>query len=223
MATTSNCDLFFPQWKMDRCPHCRVKTPNLTRITQIIASTDDGKTHGAWGSFCCATCAAIVLVYQPVMPVHGRSFDVIRGMSPTIWPAGESLSSDIPVRARNFLSQAINSFAEPDASIMVAASSVDAMLKAISLTNGSLYDRIKLARERGLITSGMADWAHEVRLAANELRHADEEMELNTTEDARRLVEFAIALGEFLFVLPARVRRGLRQPTPGDEGQVQQG
>jgi hypothetical protein len=55
---------------------------------------------------------------------------------------------------------------------------------------------------------------NEVRLAANEQRHSDEDYEHATIDDAERLVEFALAFGEFLFVLPARVARGRKPKEP---------
>jgi hypothetical protein len=91
---------------------------------------------------------------------------------------------------------------------MLAASAVDAMLKEKGLKDGSLYNRIEQAAANHLITPGMAEWAHEVRLDANDQRHADENAPLPTSDDAQRIVEFASALAEFLFVLPARVQRG---------------
>ena len=94
---------------------------------------------------------------------------------------------------------------------MLAASSVDAMLKDRGYKEGSVYSRINKAAEDHLITKGMAEWAHEVRLDANEQRHADDSVQLPTEEDARRCVAFTRALGEFLFVLPARVERGRRE------------
>jgi hypothetical protein len=91
---------------------------------------------------------------------------------------------------------------------MLAASSVDAMLKAKAYTTGSLYARIEAAAENHLITQEMSEWAHEVRLDANDQRHADEAANLPKTEDGERAIEFARALAEFLFVLPERVQRG---------------
>lgn len=55
----------------------------------------------------------------------------------------------------------------------------------------------------------MAAWAHEVRLDANDQRHADDESPLPEIEDVKRVIEFARALATFLFVLPARVQRGI--------------
>lgn len=92
---------------------------------------------------------------------------------------------------------------------MLAASSVDAMLKAKNLTSGSLYARIDEAAKKHLITSQMADWAHDVRLDANDQRHSDEDTALPDQDQARKCVEFATAFGQFLFVLPARVQRGI--------------
>jgi hypothetical protein len=97
---------------------------------------------------------------------------------------------------------------------MLAASAVDAMLKAKDLKSGSLYDRINKAAERHLITDEMARWAHDVRLDANDERHADENAELPTLEDAKRAIEFSLALAQFMFVLPERVRRGIQTTKP---------
>jgi len=94
---------------------------------------------------------------------------------------------------------------------MLAASSVDAMLKEKGLKQGKLYGRINEAAKQHLITEEMATWAHEVRLDANDERHADEEAELPSTDDAERVIEFALALAQFLFVLPSRVERGRRK------------
>ncbi len=91
---------------------------------------------------------------------------------------------------------------------MLAASSVDSMLKERGLSDGVLYARIKAAVERHLITEEMGAWAHDVRLDANDQRHSDDTADLPSVADAQRAVDFAGALAEFLFVLPARVRRG---------------
>jgi hypothetical protein len=110
------------------------------------------------------------------------------------------------------LEQAIASIHAPAGAVMLTASSVDAMLKEKGLTEGSLYKRIAAASANHLITAEMAEWAHEVRLEANDQRHADEEAALPDEADASKAIEFATALAQFLFVLPARVARGRGQP-----------
>jgi hypothetical protein len=54
----------------------------------------------------------------------------------------------------------------------------------------------------------MGEWAHEVRLGSNRPRHADNETPHVTSEEAKQSVEFADALGYFLFVLSKQVERG---------------
>ena len=94
---------------------------------------------------------------------------------------------------------------------MLAASAVDSMLKLRGITDGGLYSRIEKAAEQHLITLEMSKWAHEIRLDANDQRHADESAPLPTDADAKKCIDFAVALGDILFVLPARVRRGLER------------
>lgn len=84
------------------------------------------------------------------------------------------------------------------------------MLKAHGLVKGSLYSRIDKALEDNLLTKGMADWAHEVRLGSNRPRHSDEDKPHVSPEEAKQSVEFAEALGQFLFVLTARIERGTK-------------
>src|SRR5690606_11735803 len=118
--------------------------------------------------------------------------------------------SAIPERAREYLQQALNSLGAPVGAVMLAASAVDAMLKAKGLTSGSLYTRIDRASEEHLITQEMAQWAHEVRLDANDQRHADETAALPGRANAERCLDFALALAQFMFVLPSRIQRGIQ-------------
>jgi hypothetical protein len=123
------------------------------------------------------------------------------------YPCAKKAADDIPDRARSFLQQAIDSLHAPDGAVMLAASSVDSMLKDKGYKTGSLFGRIKEAHEQGLLTAQMRDWAHEIRLSANEPRHADDDFDGATNADAKQVIEFAEALGEYLYVLPARVKK----------------
>ncbi len=82
------------------------------------------------------------------------------------------------------------------------------MLKEKGYKKWNLHERILAAAHDHLITEEMATWANEVRLDANAQRHADEAAPLPTEADAGTTVDFAMALAEFMFVLPARVKRG---------------
>lgn len=127
-----------------------------------------------------------------------------------IYPSTKQAHEDIPVIARTFLQQAYETLHAPDAAAVMAGSAVDAMLKHHNCTEGSLYARIDQALKDNLLTKGMADWAHEVRLGSNRPRHADAERPHVTHDEARQSVDFAEALANFLFVLTAKIDRGIQ-------------
>jgi hypothetical protein len=162
--------------------------------------TDDGLRLN-WGSYCCTSCGAIVTCCAEVRTNHANFFG--------IFPDAKTAHEDIPEPARTFLQQAYETLSAPDAAAMVAGSAVDAMLKAHELVEGSLYTRIDEALAKNLLTKGMADWAHSVRLGSNRPRHVDKEKPHVSPEEAKQSVDFAEALGNFLFVLTARIDRGI--------------
>jgi hypothetical protein len=132
----------------------------------------------------------------------------IPGANLRVWPQLETVDAAVPSPARDYLEQAIESLHAPAGAVMLTASAIDAMLKEKGYQEGSLNSRIEKAEEKHLITKEMAAWAHEIRLDANDQRHADENATLPTESDAKKAVDFAQALAQFLFVLPARVERG---------------
>ncbi|HBQ92767.1 MAG TPA: hypothetical protein DD795_08235, partial [Erythrobacter sp.] len=91
------------------------------------------------------------------------------------FPNLETVADELPERAANFFQQAIESKHAPDGALMLAASAIDAMLKDNGYRDGSLFARIQQASNDGLLTNEMAGWAHEIRLRANDPRHADDE------------------------------------------------
>jgi hypothetical protein len=128
-----------------------------------------------------------------------------------VLPNPTQLSEVIPDAARNFLRQAQESLHVPDGAVMLAASAVDALLKAKGYREGSLYARIKEAVADNLLTPDMGLWAHQVRLEANNPRHVDEKEPHASETAAKQSVEFALALANIMFELPARVTRGLKE------------
>lgn len=185
---------------ISRCPHCSVDTPHL--ISQGTFGTADfkGGSERVWANYLCSRCGGVVLAWS------NKGSSIIQKM----YPAAIEVDSEVPDRAREYLEQAVNSISAPAGAVMLAASSVDAMLKSKGLTEGSLYTRIESAVKQSLITEEMARWAHEVRLDANDQRHADQNSNLPTSLDAEKVIEFTQALAAFLFVLPARVTRGIQ-------------
>lgn len=187
------------QLDLKRCPHCNVDTPTLTLHTNVETIDFTSSYKRIWGFYGCNRCGGIVTA-----AASGWGQDVM-----ALFPSGTDIDAAIPNRARMYLEQALNSLSSPAGAVMLAASAVDAMLKAKNLKDGSLYARIDKAATDHLITAEMAAWAHDVRLDANDQRHADVDVSLPDTSDAKRAVDFALALAQFIFVLPARVQRGI--------------
>ena len=191
------------QLPLERCPHCYVAKPLLGKVWGGRTHDHAGGHLREWAAYACQSCGGVVTCAAGV-DATGRLVTRISEM----YPATTSVNQDIPDRARTYLTQALESIHAPAGSVMLAASAVDAMLKAKGRTSGTLYERIQAAAVDHLITTDMAAWAHDVRLDANDQRHSDDSVALPNQADAKRCVEFAMALAEFLFVLPARVARG---------------
>ena len=140
----------------------------------------------------------------------------------SIHPSSEIVDNSVPERAREYLKQALSSLSAPSGAIMLCASSLDAMLKAKEYKEGSLNSRIEAAAKDHLLTEDMKAWAHEVRLDANDQRHADDNAGLPTIDDAKKTLEFTKAVAQFLFVLPARVTKGLKDAKGETKSEGQQ-
>ena len=193
---------------VDRCPHCNVDQPNLTSNTNFETNNYNGTDKRIWRTYVCQRCGGVTTAWTR------NSSNLIIG---EMYPSALSIDESIPDRAKQYLNQAIDSKHAPAGSIMLSASSVDSMLKEKGYTSGKLYTRINKAAKDNLITKEMADWAHEVRLDANDQRHADEEAELPNERDAQKTIDFALALAQFLFVMPSRVKRGIKSAKNDDE------
>ncbi len=136
-----------PNLLLDRCPHCRVDKPNLNQMYTFTSVAHDGYSKRIWGIYQCKRCGGIVTAAAPQGSVWVNE----------IYPGEIEVDNNIPVKAKAFLDQALNSIHAPSGAVMLAASSVDAMLKEKSYKNGKLYGRINEALKNHLITKEMAD------------------------------------------------------------------
>ena len=184
-----------------RCPHCSVANPNLFNQHNLETKDHAGQRKRAWRIYSCGSCGGLVTAWSENFEGEVRAY----------YPAPKTVNEGLPERPRAFLQQALESLHAPAGAVILAGSAVDAMLKLKGYTDGSLNSRIEKAAADHLITSDMAKWAHDVRLDANDQRHADEAASLPTPQDAVRAIDFASALAEIIFVLPARVRRGISE------------
>lgn len=180
---------------LDRCPRCGIAKPRLA-LTRDITSASR-----YWAMYSCSVCQNVVLAMA-----HSKNAEMLECL-----PSSFSVSAAVPERAREYFRQAQETIGQAAASVLMSASAIDAMLKVKGYKDGSLYTRIDKAAADHAITGDMAKWAHQVRLDANDQRHADETASLPTPEDARRCLDFALALADVIFVLPSRVTRGIEE------------
>lgn len=190
------------QLNLTSCPHCGVNKPTMTAQGQVLRSIPivEGRARH-WKAYFCARCGGAVIA-----GALADTADVYE-----MYPTPTVINEAIPDTAQNYLQQAMNSLHAPAGAVMLCASAVDAMLKEKNCKKGTLNKRIDKATDDRLITEDMKKWAHNIRLDANEPRHADEKNPLPNDMDAKRCLDFALALAEILFVLPSRVTRGLEE------------
>ena len=199
---------------LERCPWCGTARPTLKSHTYHIKShvprTGAGKRgEFVWDLYWCTSCNKYILAQYEAgeQSTDGsRYFEYFKLIK--IFPGDLELSKDIPPKVSRFLKQARGSVAQPDGCIMLCSSTIDAMLKEKNLKKGTLHERLVQASEHHIITEDMKDWADHVRLESNDIRHVDNESDCPSTAEAEQCLEFAMALAEILFVLPARVTRG---------------
>lgn len=183
------------------CPHCGTAHPTLQRVwhSQQPRPRADEKRTSIWAAFSCTTCGGVVSVRGQPGEVAGNA------LVDAIFPAAWEAHAAIPAAVARYLKQAKQTLSNTDASVLMSAAAIDAMLKDKGLHEGTLYARIDQAVAKGLITQGMADWAHRVRLDANNSRHADGGSPEPLDDDAQRAFDYADALTEILYVLPSRM------------------
>jgi len=196
---------------LDSCPHCGRANPTLVLEGQPIQTRAHNKINPRfWGVYACRTCGGLVIAGGQLVKNNEPYATVLK----EIYPSISAISDSIPEKPREFLRQAQNSLHAPAGAIMLSASAVDAMLQDKDYKKGTLNQRIDEAAKNHLITEQMAEWAHQIRLDANEQRHADEDAPLPTGKDAELAFDFAVAFAEYLFVLPSKVTHGIKDSEP---------
>lgn len=212
MLTFSN-----PLHGVERCPHCGIARPLLTSIWNETLTFTGDRAGRRYAIFQCSSCFRGILAegHMYFIGELGLPTDTKASLKiEKLYPAHPVVDEAIPEDARRYLKQAMDTLHAPDASAVMSASAVDAMLKAKGYAEGSLYTRIGQAVDAHILTEAMGDWAHAVRLEANAVRHADANVKQLTADDSKQILEFAKALGDFLFVFSARVNAGLKRAKP---------
>jgi hypothetical protein len=92
------------------------------------------------------------------------------------------------------------------AAILMARTVVEATAKNKGITTGTLAAKINAMKDAGLIRPAIAEQAHEVRFAGNDMAHGDIEAPVEETDSEELLALMAEVLSE-VFQGPARLER----------------
>src|ERR1041385_3587086 len=107
--------------ELKRCPHCNVDRPYLGVIGHRLETRNHlSQNVRYWKTFLCNNCGGLVLAAS-----RGDNVPVSE-----LYPSGlDQLPESVPQRAREYFEQAQNSLHAPAGSVILAACSVDSMLK----------------------------------------------------------------------------------------------
>ena len=143
---------------------------------------------------------------------HGFDFPVLEQFPPAL-----TVNPGVPDPMRSLLQQAVESFHAPAGCVLLVESAIDAMLREYGYREGSIGLRLDRASNEQLIPAGMLQWAQQLRFGCN--CPSGTHKPLPTLDDAKDAVEFGLAMAEWLFVLPARIQRGVRATAPEERSE----
>ncbi len=117
-------------------------------------------------------------------------------------------STNWPDGMTRFWIQAHNSLSNEnwDAANLMARSALQFVVREKGASNGNLKEQIDDLGTKGVLHPLMQEWAHEVRLLANDSAHPDASVPLPVTpQDARDIINFLDFLMHYLYDLPHQI------------------
>ena|GEM_PF-848623 len=138
------------------------------------------------------------------------------------WPLPEShLSKDIPEDIAGAFAEVSSTLHAqcPRAAVVMARRTLEAVTADKGEKQGNLIVRLKNLATNGILSSGLSEWAHEVRLLGNAGAHYDPLNQVSM-EDASELVSFLRELLHHIYELPARLKRLRSSHIKASEGET---
>src|SRR5262245_49849547 len=102
-----------PELNVERCPFCSVAKPRVFQVWQHTTTNHAGRGKRVWYVYQCATCGGLVTAAGPSAG----------GPVTETYPSRLEADDALPPLARDYMNQAIKSFAAPAGAVMLAASS----------------------------------------------------------------------------------------------------
>ncbi len=191
------------------CPHCHTSNISFRSYGEVIRTNTKIYVtalhcEGCYGGY-------FIEVDTRVSPTaHGHKGDIEAAGTYSIMkeypePTERVAPAHIPDKIERFFNQATHSLdvGNLDAASMMARKVLEVAVKTLDPeTNGSLYKRIEVLAESGLITEDIKEWAHIVREDGNEAAHEEDPV---TPEFAEELIAFAEMFLMYTFTMPGMV------------------
>lgn len=197
------------------CPFCE-------RVTHMTIKWGSVFNQGSQVRFAatCDNCAHISAaagsVAVPIVGYDSIDLSHVRASAETIvgglewWPKVGTAPTidDVPDSIGRAAREAYSSASVGNhmAAILMARTVVEATAKAHQVASGNLSAKINAMREAGLIRPAIAEQAHEVRFAGNDMAHGDIDIAPDSTDSEEILALMAEVLSE-VFQGPARLTR----------------
>lgn len=122
------------------------------------------------------------------------------GVAPTV--------DDVPVHIQRAAQEAYSSASVGNhmAAILMARTVIEASAKEKDILSGNLFTKINALKDASFIRPAIAEQAHEVRFAGNDMAHGDIDVAPDATDSEEILALMAEVLSE-IFQGPARLER----------------
>ncbi|MGD2134245.1 MAG: DUF4145 domain-containing protein [Maricaulaceae bacterium] len=208
---TSSQPLELPQPELESCPHCGVSHPGLKHQWNGDGAGVAGAVDQTKRFWKCTACGNLITerISQFYVNLGNPREQKSYWATEAVFPRPRSIPGCIPDLARQYLKEAYDVRAAPNACVMVTASSIDAMLvdQGYEETSDkeSLASRIDRAIEGGLLPEHVGKWAHKIRALSNHPRHVDKKKPTVTPEESETCLELALAIADMLYVYPSKL------------------
>jgi Domain of unknown function (DUF4145) len=185
-----------------RCAFCRAKGNFKQVHREIKDHSDDDSKRLYFDTLKCGNCANFLMVFWS----SGSSlWDYVVVPSPLgeYTKAPDAWPSDVGkywLQARRALGRGDN-----DAASVMARSALQVTLRHQQAVGSNLRAEIDGLAAKGLLPPIMKEWAHELRLLANESAHPSAMAESPSKKDVTDVVEFLEYLLQYLYSLPNRI------------------
>jgi hypothetical protein len=185
------------------CLYCESKV-DAKLVAKKAYSGDDFRDAGVYYFLECPACGEVILAQADVVQVAADTWDYDK---PTrLWPSNDEsrLHQSIPALVRKSLEEARKCYRVKafGACAVMCGRAIEAICSEQKTKSKYLGGGLKELKEKGIIDGRLFQWGDALRERRNIGAHATEED--ISGEDAKDVLDFALAICEYVFVLSER-------------------